>query len=65
MQQQGIHTSPDEIENLMTIEPIMDTRDTTFIDDEPIAFGTYLTPKHLEGSPHAHLITLATYTAAT
>jgi hypothetical protein len=65
MQKQGIHTSPDQLENQMTIEPIMETRDTTFLDDEPIASGTYLTPKHLEGAPHAHVITLPTFTPAT
>ena len=49
----------------MTIGPIMDTRNSTFLDDEPIAPGTYLTSTHLEGTPHAHVITLPTFTQAT
>ena len=49
----------------MTIGPIMDTRDSTFLDDEPIASGTYLTSKHLEGTLHARVITLPTFTPAT
>ena len=48
----------------MTAGPIMDTRDSTFLDDEPIASGTYLTSKYLEGTPHALVVTLPTFTPA-
>ncbi len=64
MQKQGIHTSLDQLENQMTIAHIVDTRDTISLDDEPIASGTYLISKHLEGSPHAQVITLPTFTPA-
>ena len=49
----------------MTADPAVDAYDTTFLDDEPIASGTYLTSKHLEGTPHAHLVTLPTFSPAT
>ena len=49
----------------MTIAHIVDTHDTISLDDEPIASGMYLTSKHLDGSPHAHMITLPTFTPAT
>ena len=62
MQKQGIHTSLDHLGDIMTIGPILDTRNSTFLDDEPIASGTFLTSKHLEGTPHAHVITLPTST---
>ena len=65
MQKQGKQTSPDHLGKLMTIGPIMDTRNSTFLDVEPIAAGTYLTSTHLEGTPHAYVITLPTFTPAT
>ena len=65
MQKQGIQTSPDQLGILMTIGPIVDTRDSIFLDDEPIAAGTYLTSKYLEGTPHAHVITIPTFTQVT
>ena len=41
------------------------TYDTTFLDDEPVASGTYSTSKHLEGTPYAHVITMPTFSPAT
>ena len=49
----------------MTVDPVMDAYDTTFLDDEPIVSGTYLNSKHLEGTSHAHMITLPTFSPAT
>jgi len=49
----------------MIVDPVMDTYDTTLLDDEPIASGTYLTSKHLEGTPHAHVVTLPPFSPAT
>ena len=40
------------------------TNDTTFLDDEQIASGTYVTSQHLEGTPHAHVVTLPTFSSA-
>jgi hypothetical protein len=65
MQKQGIQTSPDHLGTIMTIGLIMDTPDSTFLDDESIASGTCPTSKHLEEIPHAHVITLPTFTPAT
>ena len=41
------------------------TLDTTFLDDEPIASGTYSTSQHLDGTPHAHVSTLPTFSPVT
>ena len=49
----------------MTIDCFKNIHDTTFLDDEHIASGTYLTSKHLDGTPHAHVITLPTFSPAT
>ena len=49
----------------MIVDYFTNTQDTTFLDDEPIASGTYFTSTHLEGTPHAHVITLPTLSPAT
>ena len=49
----------------MTIESFTDIHNTTFLDDKSIAYGTYLISKHLEGTPHAHVITLPAFSPAT
>jgi hypothetical protein len=49
----------------MTIDSFTDIHNTTFLDDEPISSGTYPTSKHLEGTPHVHVITLPTFSPAT
>ena len=48
----------------MTFDSMSSTLDTTFIDDEPIAPGTYVTSSHLDGPPHAHVVTLPTFSTA-
>ena len=45
----------------MTSNPMTDTLDSTFLDDNPIAPGNYETSPHLEGIPHAHVVTLPTF----
>jgi len=54
MHKQGIHASSAQIHNTTTIDSISYTFDTTFLDDEPIASGTYVTSSHLEGPPPTH-----------
>jgi hypothetical protein len=61
MRKQGIHASP---EHMMTIDSMNNSFDTTFLDDEQIASGTYVTSPHLEGNPHAHVVTLPTFSPA-
>jgi hypothetical protein len=65
MHKQGIHTSLAHLHITMTVDSMTNTQHTTFLDDEPIASGTYLTSTHLEGTPHAHVITLLTLSPAT
>jgi hypothetical protein len=50
---------------MMTIDSISGTFDTTFLDDEPIASGTYVISSYMEGTPHAHVVTLPTFSPAT
>jgi hypothetical protein len=65
MHKQEIQTSSGQLQTTMTVGSDMDTRDSTFLDDEPIASGTYLTSKDLEGTPHAHVVTLPTFSPVT
>ena len=50
----GIQTSSTQLSSTMTIDSFTDIHNTTFLDDEPIASGTYLASKHLEGPPPTH-----------
>ena len=65
MHKQGILTSPTHLQITTTVDSFTNTHDTTFLDDEPIASGTYLTSTHLEGTPYIHVITLPTCSPAT
>ena len=64
MRKQGIHTFPDQLLNMMTVDTMKNTFDTTFLDDEEIASGTCVTSSHMEGTPHAHVVTLPTFSTA-
>ena len=46
MHKQGIYTSFAQLQTIMTLDSMTNTLDTTFLDDEPIASGTYLTSLH-------------------
>jgi hypothetical protein len=50
---------------MMTVDAITDTFDMSYLDDEPIVSGTYVASPHLEGTPHAHVVTLLTFSQAT
>jgi len=65
MRKQGIQASPAQLHTTMIVESMTNTYDTTFLDDEAIASGSYLTSKHLEGVPHAYVITISTLSLAT
>jgi hypothetical protein len=64
MIKQGIHTSPEQLHQMITVDNMNNTYDTTFLDDEHIASGTYVTSQHMEGTPHAHVVTLPTFSPA-
>ena len=49
---------------MMTFDSMTNNFDTTFLDDETIASGTYVTSPHLEVTPHAHVVTLPTFSPA-
>jgi len=40
MHNQGIHTSSAQLHATMTIDSFTDIHNTTFLDDEPVAYGT-------------------------
>jgi hypothetical protein len=65
MHKQGIQTSLAQLQTTMIVHSFTNTQDTTFLDDEPVASSTYMTSQHLEGTPHAHVITLLTFSPAT
>jgi len=47
MSKQGIHTSPDQLHQMITVDNMNNTYDTTFLGDEQIASGTYVISQHL------------------
>jgi hypothetical protein len=65
MQKEGMQTFHDQLHSTMTADAISDTFDTTFLDDEPIASGTYVTSSRMEGTPHAHVVSLSTCSPST
>jgi len=64
MHKQGMQTSHAQLQNMMTVDSVSNTFHTTFLEDEPIASGTYVTSTHLEGTPHAHVVTLSKFSPA-
>jgi hypothetical protein len=65
MSKQGIHTSPDQLHQMITVDSMNNTYYTTFLDDDQIASGTYVSSQHLEGTPDVHVVTLPTFSPAT
>ncbi len=64
MQMVGASTASADIANTMIVGASTNTRTSTYLDDEPIAFGTYITSTHLENTPNPHIITLPTFSPA-
>jgi hypothetical protein len=65
MQAKGAPTSSANITTAMAVDAINDTRASTYLDDDPIASGTYVISPHLETIPHAHIVILPTFSVAT
>ncbi len=65
IQKEGAINSSETLHNTMTLDTTPDGHATTFLDDEPIASGTYLTSPHLESAPHAYIITVPIFSTAT
>ena len=49
---------------MITVDNMKNTHATTFLDDKQIASGTYVASQHLEGTLHAHVATLPTFSPA-
>jgi hypothetical protein len=49
---------------MITVDNMNNAFENTFLDDEQIASGTYVTSPQLEGTPHAHVVTLPTFSLA-
>ena len=65
MQEDGALNSADNHTSSMTVHPLMDTHLTTYLDDKHITQTTSVTSPHLEGVPHAYIITTPTFASAT
>jgi len=61
MQNDGEHTSSGHLHNIMRVNPLTYTYLTTYSDDEHIAPEMTMTLPHLEGVPHAHIVTMPTF----
>jgi len=49
----------------MTVHPLVDTRHTKYLDDERISNTMAMLSPHLEGTPHAYIVTTPTFSHAT
>jgi len=65
MQRNGVLSPTDNYTNSMTVHPLMDTHQTTYIDDEHITQATNMTFEHLKDIPHAYIITTPKFSLAT
>jgi len=65
MQKEGIHTSSKHLHIIVTVDATTNIMDTTFIGDEPIASGTYVTHPHPEGTSYVYIVTLPTFSPTT
>jgi hypothetical protein len=53
MRKEGAPTSSEYLDTTITVEPITDTRCSTYLDYEPIHPSTYMTSPHLDEVPNA------------
>jgi hypothetical protein len=65
MQRRGILNPADNLSSNMTAHPLTGTLHTTHIDDERISHTTTMISPHLEGTPHAYIITTPTFSQTT
>ena len=65
MQGEGILNPADNLISNMTAHPLTDTLHTTHLDDERISHTTTKISPHLEGTPHAYIITTPKFSHAT
>jgi len=65
MQKSGILSPTDIYTNTMTVHPLTDPQQTTYLDDEHITHATNLTSEHLQDVPHAYTITTPTFSPTT
>jgi hypothetical protein len=61
MQKAGILNHADNFTGTMTFHPLVDTHHTTYLDDERISHTTTKLSPHLEGIPHAYIVTTPTF----
>ncbi len=65
MQKAGILNPADNFTDTMTVHLLVDTRHTTYLDDERIGHTTTMLSPYLEGTPHAYIVTTPTFFQAT
>jgi hypothetical protein len=65
MQKMGILNPADNFTNLMTVHPLLDTHHTTYLGGDKIIHTTSMLSPHLEGTPHAYIVTTLTFSQAT
>jgi hypothetical protein len=65
MQKAGILNPADSFACTMTAHPLVGIRHTTYLDDERISHTTTMISNHLEGTPHAFIVTTPTFSQAT
>ncbi len=65
MQKEGILNPADSLTSTMKVHPLTDTHHITYLDDERISHTMAMLSPHLEGIPHANIITTPTFSQDT
>ena len=65
MQRNGVLSQTDNYTNSMTVHSLTNTHQTSYLDDEHITQATNMTSEHLQGVPHAYIITTPTFSPTT
>ena len=65
MQKAGILNPAESFTGTMMVHPLVDTRHTTYLDDERISHTRTMLSPHLECTPHAYIVTTLAFSQAT
>ena len=65
MQKASILNHADDYTCTMIVHPQVDTHHTTYLDDQRLSQTTTMLSLHMEGIPHAFVVTTPTFSPAT
>jgi hypothetical protein len=65
MQKAGVLNPVDDYTDTVAVHPLVDTHLTTYLDDERLIHAATMLSPHLEGIPHAYIVTTPIFSSAT